>query len=109
MVEIYESTNDRKLLALTKTRKSYDSSIRDYREKTPTEAGSDYFSIAMQILESSIFVEGILADLNYEGFSVLSKHDSFLIPEGSFTDVMKCITSQLERLLGKGRFTLGVT
>jgi len=109
MVEIYESTNDRKLLALTKTRKSYDSSIRDYREKTPTEAGSDYFSIAMQILESSIFVEGILAELNYEGFSVLSKHDSFLIPEGSFTDVMKCITSQLERLLGKGRFTLGVT
>ena len=80
MGRVYKSTPDRELTAWTKTLKSYDSSIREYREKKSTEAGSDYFSIAMQILECSIFVEVILAELNNIGFSVLSKHDSFLIP-----------------------------
>ncbi len=65
------------------------------------KAGSDFLSIALQRIEVLIFVERILNRLLGEGYLVLSKHDSFLVPESQKDEVFAIVKSELLDIFGE--------
>ena len=74
--------------------------------KTPETLGNNYLPIMLQRFEAKIVVQGILKTLLDEGYDVFGKHDSVLMKESDFDEVVKRVYEILDGILGAGWYTL---
>lgn len=67
------------------------------------EFGDNQFSILLQIIESTIFIDAIYPKLLQENIMSISKHDSFLVPQSKLEQSKWIIERELESIRLKGR------
>ncbi|MCB9319592.1 MAG: hypothetical protein H6570_09940 [Lewinellaceae bacterium] len=79
---------------------------REKKSKTTYKAGNSCLSILLMNLEASIFVDLLLHNLQEEGFHVITKHDSILVPESQFEVVKAQVSQMLDAELGEERYRL---
>lgn len=75
-------------------------------KKNAFKLGNDFLPIQLQRIESAIFIDIVLKRLYEEGYCVLSKHDSFLVPESQKDAVYDIVYEELTNVLGKDSFVL---
>ena len=73
------------------------------------EKGDASLAVALQRIESEIFIDGILARLLREGYRVFSKHDSILCKESDLDQVLAIVTAELDRELAPNGYRLKVS
>lgn len=70
------------------------------------DLGDAELAVALQNVESLIFVDGILADLLSRGFRVFSKHDSILCKQSDAPKVAQVIREHLDAVFGAGGYQM---
>lgn len=94
---VFMQTKDRNLLKLRYTRG---------KKKPRFKTGNNYLPIALQRMESEIFIQNILKRLYDENLIALSKHDSILCKLSDADKVEKIMKEELDRMLGTGNYLL---
>ena len=77
-------------------------------KKTARKVGSAQLAITLQLIESSIFIDDILAQLLGMGVVVFSKHDSILCRESDLFFVKSFMEKRLNFYLGIAGYSLKV-
>lgn len=75
------------------------------KKKGYTKVGSSYFVNMLAKMESFIMIDKILPKFKEAGLSVLTKHDSILVPENQAGEASKIFFNELQRYLPFG-FTI---
>jgi hypothetical protein len=75
-------------------------------EKDARDAGKRSLAITLQLIESRIFIDGVLARLLREGYRVFTKHDSILCKASELAAVTRVIRAELDSYLGPNGYTL---
>lgn len=72
------------------------------------DLGDAELAVALQNIESLIFIDGILADLLSRGFRVFSKHDSILCKQSDAGKVAQVIREHLDAVFGAGTYKMKI-
>lgn len=72
------------------------------------DQGNARLAVLLQSIESSIFIDGILARLLSEGFRVFTKHDSILCKGSDLDKVSATVRQELDAYLGAGEYQLKI-
>ena len=70
--------------------------------------GSNQFSILLQLVESSLFIDGIYAECLSRGIIVFSKHDSILFRPSDYDTIRKIMLGYLNRFFGRGNYQISI-
>jgi hypothetical protein len=86
--------------------KTFKAIVSDRKKKDAYSLGNSHLAVALQRIESKIFIDYILESCFMAGFSAFSKHDSILFKESQSSKGKKLMVNILDEILGSGNYKL---